>query len=501
MDTEIELKLLVDPNDLLALSNWMQQRPQVIKNYQRQLGNIYFDTPDRRLRQLDCGLRVRTVDDRSEQTLKTAGKVIGGLHARPEYNIPIDGRRPDLFLFERDIWPDDLELNNLQDALISQFTTNFTRQTWLLSYSDDAIVEVVLDHGEICSGDRCVPICEMEMELVKGPPSLLFKLARKVCKKFDVRPGQASKAARGYSLLDGAPDPTAEQLPLLSLTSSHTVEQALIELSSAALRHLQLNQDVFFANRSIQALQEVRHGLLWMLQIRHYFNEVVDEASLNLLANAKIWLVKLQWVADALYREQIIEQKDQYMKRLEDKKKVRKVLKDNDETTNSNLASALLTSRDYSQWLLQLSEWLSCQQWRLEGQPQPELDESVTKLAQRVLDHSKNYVAERFPAEQSLNSADCAKGCERLERALLSGNCFRRLFDPDAESAYRGPWQDMLHGCQELALLDYLQRTAKGIELKDGDAFERWIMRKRQSWLELVDQSKQVALAMEPYWR
>lgn len=501
MDTEIELKLLVDPNDLPTLSNWMQQRPQVIKSYQRQLGNIYFDTADRRLRQLDCGLRVRTVDDRSEQTLKTAGKVIGGLHARPEYNIPIDGRRPDLFLFERDIWPEDLDLNDLQDSLISQFTTNFTRQTWLLSYSDDAIVEVVLDHGEICSGDRCVPICEMEMELVKGPPSLLFKLAQKVCKKFDVRPGQASKAARGYQLLDGAPAPAAQPLPLLSLEPTISVEQALVDVSSAALRHLQLNQDVFFANDSLQALQEVRHGLLWMLQIRHYFNDVVDEASLNLLANAKIWLVKLQWVADALYREQILEQKDQYMKRLEDKKKVRRQLNSAYDSENLKLATALLTSRDYSQWLLQLSEWLSCQEWRLEGHSQPELDEPVTKLAQQVLDYSKNYVAERFPADQALTANDCAKACERLERALLSGNCFRRMFDPDATSAYRGPWHDMLRGCQELALLEFLQRSVSGMALKDADAFERWLVRKQESWLELVDQSKQVALAMEPYWR
>ncbi|MBD1389071.1 CYTH and CHAD domain-containing protein [Neiella sp. HB171785] len=501
MDTEIELKLLVDPNDLETLSNWMQQRPQVIKSYQRQLSNIYFDTADRQLRQLDCGLRVRTVDDRSEQTIKTAGKVIGGLHARPEYNVPIDGRRPDLFLFDRDIWPENTDVAALQESLLSQFTTNFTRQTWLLSYSDDAIVEVVIDHGEISSGERSVPICEMEMELVKGPPSLLFKLAHKVCKKFDVRPGQASKAARGYRLLEGAPEPEPMALPLLNLDAALSIEEAMTELTSAALRQLQSNQDVFFSNDSIAALQEVRHGLLWILQIRHYFNEVLDEASLNLLANAKIWLVKLQWVADALYREQLLEQKDQYMKRLEDKRKVRKTLKECDNSTNLKLASALLSSRDYSQWLLQLSEWLTCQYWRLEGCAQPQLDEPVAQLARNVLDHSKQYVAERFPANRALSADECAKGCERLERALLSGNCFRKMFDPEATSAYRGPWHDMLRGCQELALLAFLQRVVNGIELKDEEAFERWLQRKRESWLELVEQSKHAALAMEPYWR
>ncbi len=42
------------------------------------------------------GLRIRGDQGRYEMTLKIAGRVVGGLHQRPEYNIPLD--KPELAL-------------------------------------------------------------------------------------------------------------------------------------------------------------------------------------------------------------------------------------------------------------------------------------------------------------------------------------------------------------------------------------------------------------------
>lgn len=501
MDTEIELKLLVAPGDLESLTDWMNQRPEVMKHYQKQLSNNYFDTSERQLRAMDCGLRVRTIDERSEQTLKTAGRVIGGLHQRPEYNLPIDGLRPDLFLFKRDIWPEDLDLAELQQSLTSMFSTDFTRKTWLLSFADEAMVEVVLDVGEISAGDESVPICEMEFELVKGSAAILFEFARQLTQRFHIRLGQASKAARGYRLMDGQSEPELPTLPTLTLSSDETVEAVLVKLVSAAVRHIQTSEDVFFATSTIQALQEIRHGLLWLLQIRHYFLDELSEGLLMELAEAKNWLMELEWVADATYRHQILAEKDQYMKKLDDKKRIRRALKEQDDSELLDQAKAMLVSVDYSQWFLRLSEWLVCNGWRTEGESQPALEKPVADLARRVLDYATDYVASRFPAEQTLTAQVYAEGCEKLERSLLCGNCFRRMFDPSAKTGYRGPWHDMLKGCQELALLHYLEKAAGKLELSEPEAVERWLCRKRESWVELIEQSKQSALAMSPYWR
>lgn len=500
MDTEIELKLLVAPSDLEKLTDWMNQRPEVMKHYQKELSNNYFDTPDRQLRAMDCGLRVRTIDGRSEQTLKTAGRVVGGLHQRPEYNLPIDGLRPDLFLFKREIWSDVVDLAELQSSLTSMFSTDFTRKTWLLSFADEAMVEVVLDVGQISAGDESVPICEMEFELVKGSASVLFEFARQMTERFHIRLGQASKAARGYRLMDGLSEPELAPMPTLTLSSKETVEEALVALVSAAVRHIQTSEDAFFASSDILALQEIRHGLLWLLQIRHYFQGELGDELLAVLAQAKSWLMELEWVAPACYRNQILIEKDQYMKKLDDKKRIRNALKKLTNDEQLEQAKTMLVSVDYSQWFLNLSEWLVCSGWRTEGDAQPSLELPVAELARQVLDYSANYVERRFPADQLLSAQEYADGCERLERALLCGLCFRRMFDPEAKTGYRGPWHDMLKGCQELALLHYLEQVANQLELAEPEAFERWLNRKRDSWVELIEQSKQSAFAMAPYW-
>ena len=82
---EIELKLSVLPEAIKRL------REKIISFHYthfslHQLSNIYFETVDHQLRRWDMGLRIRGCDGRYEMTIKTAGKVIGGLHQRHECN-------------------------------------------------------------------------------------------------------------------------------------------------------------------------------------------------------------------------------------------------------------------------------------------------------------------------------------------------------------------------------------------------------------------------------
>ncbi|HBF47976.1 MAG TPA: adenylate cyclase, partial [Shewanella frigidimarina] len=71
----------------------------------KKLTNGYFDTDDLQLRRWDMGLRVRGFDNQLEQTIKTAGRVVGGIHSRPEYNVNIDQKTPILSRFPKEIWP------------------------------------------------------------------------------------------------------------------------------------------------------------------------------------------------------------------------------------------------------------------------------------------------------------------------------------------------------------------------------------------------------------
>ena len=57
------------------------------------LGNTYYDYPDHFLAKQKMGLRIRQEDQELTLTLKTNGKVVGGLHSRPEYNLPLTEKR------------------------------------------------------------------------------------------------------------------------------------------------------------------------------------------------------------------------------------------------------------------------------------------------------------------------------------------------------------------------------------------------------------------------
>ena len=93
MQTEIEIKFFVTSNIQESLSNFLNSL-EIISSEQVRLGNVYFDTPKLDLRRLDMGLRIRRSDHFSEQTIKCRGQVVGGLHARPEYNAPVSGDLP-----------------------------------------------------------------------------------------------------------------------------------------------------------------------------------------------------------------------------------------------------------------------------------------------------------------------------------------------------------------------------------------------------------------------
>jgi len=84
METEIEIKFFFNPHfadQLLAkISQYI-----TISHKDQMMYNVYFETPSNSLRKMDMGLRVRRIDDKCTQTIKTSGRVIGGLHQRPEY--------------------------------------------------------------------------------------------------------------------------------------------------------------------------------------------------------------------------------------------------------------------------------------------------------------------------------------------------------------------------------------------------------------------------------
>jgi inorganic triphosphatase YgiF len=207
MTPEIELKYLIPANHVdkdLAVEKitvMLKANDISFTLNNKQLNNDYFDNKDLALRKMDMGLRIREVDQKFEQTIKTAGKVVGCLHQRPEYNVSLEDNTLDLSLFPEHIWPEDVDVKTLQKSLQVIFTTNFYRQTWLITQKN-SVIELALDRGEIftSSNVETIAINELEIELVSGDEQALFTLAKQLMTVLQMKPGKLSKAAQGYSL-------------------------------------------------------------------------------------------------------------------------------------------------------------------------------------------------------------------------------------------------------------------------------------------------------------
>lgn len=205
---EIELKMMFEPQHQRHLSQWLDQQ-KVIQKATEMLGNTYFDTPDQFFAKQQMGLRVRNKNNQFELTLKTKGEIKDGLHIRPEYNLAIDENKPFFTKLNQQF---DLGFENAEEIeanLIPTFSTDFTRQKWLIEFNQSQI-EVAMDQGLIKNQYGEEAICELELELLGGEISAIFCFFEGLPFKDGMWLSNLSKAQRGY--LVGQTDKWAERL-------------------------------------------------------------------------------------------------------------------------------------------------------------------------------------------------------------------------------------------------------------------------------------------------
>lgn len=210
---EIEIKLALPAGCSGRLLRQLAAVPALARHVptRQQVGNLYYDTPDQALRRQRAALRIRRVDGdgapRWLQTLKTADAGLSALSRRGEWEVPVAGPALEQDALReappwRDLDPDGALFATLQPC----FSTDFERTRWTVRLRGGATIEVALDRGLIVAGERAAPICELELELLCGPPEALFRLADQIARRVPVLPLSASKAQRGFALAQGVLD-------------------------------------------------------------------------------------------------------------------------------------------------------------------------------------------------------------------------------------------------------------------------------------------------------
>lgn len=265
MTQEIELKFIVNPAVLDSLRNTLNSLESQ-HSEPRQLLNIYYETADNQLRRHDMGLRIRGDNGRYEMTMKIAGRVTGGLHQRPEYNVELSKAELDLSLLPKEVWPEGLSPDDLQSQLNPLFSTDFAREKWVVTYGKSRI-ELALDLGEVKAGELSEPLCELELELLEGETADVLAFAKQLVAQPGLRQGSLSKAARGYHLVQGNMEREIKPLTVLRVPPKATVEQGLEGSLELALSHWQYHEELWLRGNGkakaqvLEAVGLVRYAL------------------------------------------------------------------------------------------------------------------------------------------------------------------------------------------------------------------------------------------------
>ncbi len=504
METEIELKFFVSPEFSDVLLAKISEN-KVLQHSRRELGNLYFDTADTWLRQHDIGLRIRRFDDVYVQTVKTAGRVVAGLHQRPEYNAEHDSDVPKLSLHPDDIWPVGKSIDDLQAELAPLFETNFTREQWLVAMPDGSQIEVAFDQGQVIAKDQCDPICEVELELRSGQTEALFTLARALSEGGGMRLGNLSKAARGYRLAFGYPGDKTYELDVVDVDADDSVELSFIQSLEHALAHWQYHEQVYLDQRDVSALHQVLHALTFIRQIfSTYGNRVPRRASVLLRQEVK-WLEdELNWVEQHAQLSALLDDKGHKLRKLDGRKVLLPLLNERFETlpTEGEVVQ-LLTSGRYTGLLLDLSRWVLSRGWQpfLDDKAKEKMNRPVTEYSQKQLQKLWLELQETFADDKPLSAQAYIDQKYRLQRHLYTGFSFANLYDSEERNSFRLPWADLIHGIDDLLLLEQVEYFKAHLHGDEKEQLERWLTRKQSSILHAMEQTLCMAKSAQPYWQ
>lgn len=266
MAQEIELKFIVNHDAVNALRDHLNTLGGE-HHAPSPLLNVYYETGDKWLRGHDMGLRIRGENGRYEMTMKIAGRVTGGLHQRPEYNVSLNEPTLDLTQFPSEVWPNGELPADLISRVQPLFSTDFEREKWLLTV-DGSQIEIALDLGEVKAGELAEPICELELELLSGDTRAVLKLANQLVNQAGLRQGSLSKAARGYHLAQGNPPREIKPTAVLKAPAKASVEHGLEAALELALAQWQYHEELWVRGNKaakadvLSAMGLVRHTLM-----------------------------------------------------------------------------------------------------------------------------------------------------------------------------------------------------------------------------------------------
>lgn len=239
---------------------------------------VYFDTADQRLAAARMALRLRREGARWVQTVKAAG-----VHdmSRLEHNVELgdDDEAPAVDPQRHAGTPvGELLLALLRSEgqaelpLHARYRTDIQRDHREVRRAG-VVIELALDRGVIQSGDAIWPVCELELELLKGGPADLVHEARRWVERHGLWLDVRSKAERGERLARGKRRAGAAKAGRIELAPGMSPEAALRAVTAHCLQQIAPNAaEIASGVYSDEHVHQLRVGLRRLRTALRFFD-------------------------------------------------------------------------------------------------------------------------------------------------------------------------------------------------------------------------------------
>lgn len=320
--------------------------------------SIYFDTAKFALRKKGVTFRVRRIGKRYVQTIKAAGN---GLLDRNEWETDLKDNKPD-FAAARHTTLAPVLTKKLRRKLQPVFETRVHRTTYPLRLNQSQI-DVTLDRGEIDTGERSRPLCEIEIELKAGHKAELFKTARALARVTSAELAVKSKAERGYEMLDGDDNPPAKADPIV-LAPDTSTRDAFRLIAASCIKQITGNKPALLAGNP-EGVHQMRVGVRRLRAAISLFSEILEDRETNAIKSELKWLTLELGPAREfqVFLTRVVQPASRHHARLIGMRRLSRDLAAQRRSSEARARDAVQSER-FRDLLLRLAAWLEIGDWR-----------------------------------------------------------------------------------------------------------------------------------------
>lgn len=513
MDREIELKLQCEPD---ALDRVRRSRALARVKHgradEKTLRSVYFDTEDFALMKNGLALRVREVGGKRVQTLKTGSNGNGPASDRGEWEVtlPTNGDGPDLNRLPAALRARIRKLAG-RDAISPRLVSDIHRTARRLKTRDGGEIELAIDRGVLRANGRVEQVSELELELKRGEPASLYRLALELADIVPLRVGMRSKAARGFALANNGKPEVLRSGPV-ALPRDATVADAYALILRQCLAHLLANETAAFEGGSSEGLHQMRVALRRMRSAFIAFGGLLHGETVDEMAREAKWLTRAigrardfdVFLADIVSPVAARDPDDKMLAAL-----VAAAKKSREQAWAS--ARAAVRSPRMTRFVLELALYLDEEGWLAGVEDEPAAAEGlarpVTEFAAEALDKRLKKVTKLARNIDHLEVSDRHELRKRLKKLRYTMTFFASLYaraDTKRYLHHLVQLQDVFGALNDLetahAIVDELARSQPRLAPAGTRVLAHHERRARKEWQSALRMWRNFR-EQEPFWR